>query len=106
MQADYRKRSRKDFYMMIAKKTGNTRTYIKMLCEETFDEDMGEHILDVTDDGVYVMDVCNAGGNYTLLPTPFDQFVCELEERKKNKKNKRRTYGFFFFIIKQNYIPY
>lgn len=70
-----------DYYQEISDRTGVDYSRVAFLCEYTFDEDIGECISNVTDDGVFVMDIVAASGDYTLLPYEFGYFVQMLENR-------------------------
>lgn len=71
-------------YRKIAIATGKSYGRIEFLCQHALDKDMGEYIDHVTDEGVYLMDVTNACGDYTMIPIPFGNFVQMLEHRIHN----------------------
>lgn len=71
----------------ISEKTGLSYKIIDSLLDEGLDKESYEYISDYDEVGVYIMDVANACGDYTMLPIPYDIFVCNLLDRIKQKTN-------------------
>lgn len=77
---------------ILSEKTGVDEDLIRLLLKEGLDTKIAaEYIEHIDSSGVYLMDVTNACGDYTMLPIEFSSFVIMLFQRMIDKVEALKT---------------